>query len=77
MNEQKTPKKPLIFYVVLCFLALMIFNALFVPMMQNMRIKEVSYNTFVQMLNDGEISQVEYEDSQIVFAPSDKEDPYI
>ena len=77
MNEQKTPKKPLVFYVVLCFLALMVFNALFVPMLQNMRIKEVSYNTFVQMLNDGEISQVEYEDSQIVFAPSDKNDPYI
>ena len=77
MNEQRTPKKPLIFYVILCFLALMVLNSLIVPMLQNMRIKEVGYNTFLDMLSDGQVSQVQYEDSQILFAPSDKNDPYI
>ncbi len=77
MNEQRTPKKPLIFYVILCFLALMVLNSLIVPMLQNMRIKEVGYNTFLNMLSDGQVSQVQYEDSQILFAPSDKNDPYI
>ncbi len=77
MNEQRTPKKPLIFYVILCFLALMVLNSLIVPMIQNMRIKEVGYNTFLNMLSDGQVSQVQYEDSQILFAPSDKNDPYI
>ncbi len=26
MNEQKTPKKPLIYYAILCFLVLMLLN---------------------------------------------------
>ncbi len=77
MNEQKTPKKPLIYYAVVCLLVLMILNSLLLPMMQNMRVKEVSYNTFLSMLNDGKISTVQYEDDQILFSPSDEKDPYL
>ena len=74
MNEQKTPKKPLIYYAILCFLVLMLLNSLLVPMMQKMQIKEVGYSTFLTMLQNGEISQVQYEDNQIIFSPSDKND---
>ena len=77
MNEQKTPRKPLIYYAILCFLVLMLLNSLLVPMMQKMQIKEVGYSTFLTMLQNGEISQVQYEDNQIIFSPSDKNDHYI
>ena len=71
MNEQKTPRKPLIYYAILCFLVLMLLNSLLVPMMQKMQIKEVGYSTFLTMLQNGEISQVQYEDNPVSYTHLD------
>lgn len=48
MQEQKTPKKPLIYYAIISFLLLFLFNALIIPIFQQQRIKQTDYSFFLQ-----------------------------
>lgn len=70
MEEKKTPKKPLIFYYVMVLIILMLLNSLLVPAMMRAQIQEVSYNTFLQWVDEGKVSTVEVSDdeTQITFA---------
>ena len=49
MNEVKTPKKPLIAYYCIVILLLLLFNMLVMPMISQRQVKEVDYNTFMEM----------------------------
>ena len=49
MNEVKTPKKPLISYYCIVILLLLLFNMLVMPMISQRQVKEVDYNTFMEM----------------------------
>ena len=67
MNEVKKPQKPLIFYYIIVLLIIFLLNLLVVPSMQQMRIKEVDYGTFMRMTENGEIGKVMIEDNRILF----------
>jgi ATP-dependent Zn protease len=41
---------------------------------QNRPCRKVDYNTFLQMLNNGQVASVQVEDTQITFSPSDSSD---
>ena len=71
MNEVKTPKKPLIYYYSIVMLVLLLMNLFITPLLQQARIKEVDYGTFMSMTEKGEIGEVEIEDNRILF--TDKE----
>ncbi len=71
MNEVKKPKKPLLFYYVVVFLVLMLFNFIAMPWFAKRQIKEVDYGTFMTMTEDKEIGEVEIQSNQILF--TDKE----
>ena len=71
MNEVKQPKKPLIFYYCIVMLVLMLFNLLAMPRILEAQIVEVDYGTFMQMIDDREIGQVEFQTNQIVFTNKD------
>ena len=77
MNEVKTPKKPLFFYYLVVMLILMLFNFLAMPWISERQIKEVDYNTFLSMTENGEISRAEIQeqDNRILFM--DKEEKVI
>ena len=59
MNEVKTPKKPLLYYYLVVLVVVMLFNFLAMPWLAEHQIKEVNYNTFVSMTEQGQVGQVE------------------
>ncbi len=78
MNEVKTPKKPLIFYYCVALLLLLLFNFLAMPWMAQRQVKEVDYGTFMSMTLDGNIGQVEVQETenQIFFTDKDNTTVY-
>lgn len=74
MQEVKQPnKKPFIFYYLIALVAIMLINSLLVPQIVQRAVKEVDYNTFMQMTYDKQIDEVQVQDNQIVFtAKNDK-----
>ncbi len=72
MQEQKTPKKPLIYYYTVALLLIMLFNMFVYPMLVGQRIEQVDYGTFLNMIDDGRISVVEIETDQITFMARDE-----
>ena len=74
MKETKNPKRPLIYYYLIAMLALLLINAFLAPMLQKSRVQEVSYDTFLSMVSEGKVKEVEMDDSQIAFSPSDESD---
>ena len=73
MNEVKSPKKPLLYYYVVALLGVMLFNFIAMPWMAEHQIKEVDYNTFVTMTEQGEVGKVEIQqqDNRILFTSAD------
>ena len=68
MNEVKTPKKPMMFYYGIFLAMIILFNAIVMPLLNNMRVKEVDYGTFIRMTTELNIDEVEIQDNQIVFS---------
>ncbi len=66
---QKPPKKPLIFYYLIALLVLFLLNALVFPSLMSPKVVEVSYNEFLNMIDEGQVKQVALEESsgQLVF----------
>lgn len=78
MNEVKSPKKPLLYYYFVTMLLVLLFNFIAMPWMAEHQIKEVDYNTFVAMTEQGEIGKVEIQqqDNRILFTSSDEKAVY-
>ncbi len=73
MKDYTPPKKPLIYYYLIGMLILMILNVLFFPQILSAQVEEVSYGTFLTMVDEGNVTQVEINQDEIVFA--DDSDP--
>ena len=71
MNEVKQPKKPLMWYYSVVLIAILLFNVLVMPMIADMKIKEVDYGTFMSMTEEKDIGRVEIQDNQILFTNKD------
>ena len=78
MNEVRSPKKPLIFYYIVAMLLVMLFNFIAMPWLSQYQVKEVDYNTFVTMTQQGEIGKVEIQeqDNRILFTSKDEKSIY-
>ena len=74
MQEVKKPRKPLIYYYVIVLLILLLFNFLFMPWAAERRIKEVGYETFMDMTAEENIGQVQINqsDNEIIFTDKDE-----
>lgn len=77
MKDRKNQKKPLIYYYIVATVAVLLLNAFVFPAILKSKIKEIDYGTFLQMLEDKKVSEVEVSDRQIILASSDKEDKTI
>ena len=71
MHEVKKPKKPLIFYYAIVLAVLLLFNLLAMPLINEHRVEEVDYGTFMGMTERQEIGKVEIEDDEILFTNQD------
>ena len=77
MQEVKQPnRKPFIFYYMIALIAIILINSLLVPQIVQRAVKEVDYNTFMQMTYDKQIDEVQIQDNQIVFTAKDDKTIY-
>ena len=75
MKEVKNNKKPFIFYYAVVVLIMILLNLFLFPRMLTPAIHEVGYDTFLSMLEDKQVKEVQIaeEENKIIF--SDKSDP--
>lgn len=78
MNEVKSPKKPLLYYYFVVMLLVMLFNFIAMPWISEHQIKDVDYNTFVTMTEQGEVGRVEIQEqsNRILFTSSHEKTVY-
>ena len=78
MNEVKSPKKPLMYYYTIVLILLLVFNFVAMPWISEHQIKEVDYNTFINMVDNGEVSTVEIQEqnNRILFQGNDNRKIY-
>ena len=73
MKEVKPPKKSIFSYYCIALLIIILFNSFVYPRLVKTQIKSVDYGTFLDMLDEKNVKEVEIEDEQIVF--TDNADP--
>ena len=73
MKEVKSPKKPLIFYYGIALLVIVLFNVIVSPLLIKARVVEVDYGTFMSMIEQKKIGNVEVKNDQIIFTEKDNE----
>ena len=73
MKEVKKPKKFMISYYAIALIVLLILNFFLFPRLMSPRVTEVDYGEFLQMVEDGEVKEVQIESNQIIFG--DKSEP--
>ena len=68
-NRKSPPKRPFIFYAVIAMIVIMLLNAWVFPSMLQKTVVEVGYDQFLEMIDDGEVRQVAYDeyDGEYVF----------
>ena len=74
MKEVRPPKRPLIFYYCVAVLILLLFNFLAMPWLAQRQIKEVDYNTFVEMLEGGQVGlvQLQEQENRVLFTNTEE-----
>ncbi len=76
MKEVKSPKKPLYYYYGIALLIILFFNMIVSPLLLNARVQEVDYGTFMKMVENKEVGNVEISDSEILFTDKDNSQIY-
>ncbi len=76
-GSQKEPKKKLIYYYVVVTLIVIAINTFILPIVAKSKIKEISYSTFLTMLENKEVKSVEVRDREISIRPNKKDDKNI
>ncbi len=76
MKEVKSPKKPLYYYYGIALLIILFFNMIVSPLLINARVQEVDYGTFMKMVENKEVGNVEISDSEILFTDKDNSQIY-
>ena len=73
MKEVKSPRKPFIYFYSIAMIVIMLLNIFVFPRLIQPQVEEVPYNTFLTMLEQGEVKEFSKVAVQITFA--DKADP--
>lgn len=64
MDDNKK-RRPMLYYYVLAMLIILLINTVIVPTFFSPKVKEVSYDNFIKMADDGKFSKVEITDKRI------------
>ena len=67
MQKVQKPKKPLIFYYLIVMVVLVLLNTFLFPRIMQQEITQVSYSTFLAMLEEHQVAAVQVEEDAIYF----------
>ena len=76
-NNNDSGKKPLYYYYVLALVVLMVLNTSVFPAMFKTKVTDLSYDAFIQMVDEGKFAKVEISDKRIAATAKDPEDKKI
>lgn len=71
MQEVKSPKKSLLYYYGIALIILLLFNLIVAPLLAQRQVTVVDYGTFMSMIEEKNIGEVQIEDYEIVFTDKD------
>ena len=71
MKEAKSPKRSLLYYYGIVLIVLLLFNMIVSPMLMQRQVVDTDYGTFMRMIEDGTIGEVQMDDSEILFTEKD------
>ena len=66
-NKPNNNRKPFMFYYAVVMLVMMLVNLFLMPSMQRRAVTEVPYSTFLDMIDEGVVTQVGRNDQQLTF----------
>ncbi len=72
MHSDNNQKKPLIYYYVMALLIILLINTVIVPTFFSTKVNEVSYGSFLEMVDEGKLSKVEITDKRIAALGKDE-----
>ena len=70
------PKKPILTYYILIFLAIFFFNSIFMPMFRENEVKEMDYSSFMTLTEEKKIDKVQVEQDKILFTQKGDKQAY-
>ena len=76
-NQDKTPKKSMYYYYMLALAILLLLNTVIIPMFFSPKVQEISYGSFLQMVDDGKVAKVEITNNKIAVLAKDSDDKSI
>ena len=76
-NNNDNGKKPLYYYYILALVVLMFLNTSVFPSMFKTKVTDLSYNSFIQMVDEGKFGKVEISDKRIAATAKDPGDKKI
>ena len=59
MKVDKSPKKPIIYYLLISLIVVLILNTLVFPLILQKQITQVDYGTFLSQVDEGKVNTVE------------------
>ncbi len=74
MEEQKNPKRPIIYYCIIAMIVVTLLNAFVFPIFLRKKIIQVDYGTFLTQIDSGKVKYVEVQDDQIAFIAVNEKD---
>ncbi len=77
VEQRKNPRKSLIWYCVIVLVVMAVLNTILMPQLDRMQTKEIDYGTFLTMLENGEIKEVQKDGDVIAFNTNNENDPTI
>ncbi len=77
MDKDKTPKKSIYYYYMLALAILLLLNTVIIPMFFSPKVQEISYGSFLQMVDDGKVAKVEITNNKIAVLAKDSDDKSI
>lgn len=73
-NSDKNPKKPFLYYYGIVLIVVLLLNTFFFPSMMERSVRQVSYDQFLQFVDEKKISQVYQNDTELVFTLKEGEE---
>ena len=76
MEEIKTPKRPIIYYLIIVIVSMLILNLFVMPKLMSKQFEESTYSDFLSMIERGKIKEVEIQEQQILFSDTSEPTKY-
>lgn len=74
MSNGQTPRRPIIYYVLFAVIIIFALNAFVAPFFQQQTQQDVDYGTFLSMLEEGNVNEVEMTETSILYTVTGEED---